>query len=127
MSENKKLGWIRYSENEEEIFLGRSVTQQKNMSDKMAGLVEEEVVRLTDKAKEEARQILEEEDKKGLETIARALMEHETLTGEEVKALLRGENVEDIRASEQQKTQSRAARSRRSVPSSGSQRSKDKG
>ncbi|MAG12640.1 cell division protein FtsH [bacterium] len=127
MSENKKLGWIRYSENEEEIFLGRSVTQQKNMSDKMAGLVEEEVVRLTDKAKEEARQILEEEDKKGLETIAQALMEHETLTGEEVKALLRGENVEDIRASEQQKTQSRAARSRRSVPSSGSQRSKDKG
>ena len=87
-----KLGRLRYSDNEEEIFLGHSVTRQKNVSDKTAALIDEEVRRLVDEAEKTARVILTK-DRKELEIIAKALLEYETLTGDEVNALLRGESI----------------------------------
>ena len=87
-----KLGRLRYSDNEEEIFLGHSVTRQKNISDKTAALIDEEVRRLIDEAEKTARVILTK-DRKELEIIAKALLEYETLTGDEVNALLRGESI----------------------------------
>jgi cell division protease FtsH len=87
-----KLGPLRYNDNEEEVFLGHSVAQRKNVSDATAKLIDEEVREIIDTASETARRILTE-NRAGLDSIANALMEFETLTGEEIKALLRGEPV----------------------------------
>ncbi|HIM25099.1 MAG TPA: ATP-dependent zinc metalloprotease FtsH, partial [Rhodospirillales bacterium] len=87
-----KLGRLRYTDNEEEIFLGHSVARQKNMSDATAALIDEEVRRLIEEAEKLARKILSEHGD-DLETIAQALLEYETLSGDEVNALLRGESI----------------------------------
>ena len=115
-----KLGRLRYSDNEEEIFLGHSVTRQKNVSDKTAALIDEEVRRLIDEAEKTARVILTK-DRKELEIIAKALLEYETLTGDEVNALLRGESI--IRPEDQPPGESGH---KSSVPSAGKSK-KDKG
>jgi cell division protease FtsH len=87
-----KLGPLRYSENEEEVFLGHSVTQRKNVSDATAKLIDEEVRRLIDEAETRARNILTEKIE-DLHRVAKALLEYETLSGDEVKALMRGEAI----------------------------------
>jgi cell division protease FtsH len=87
-----KLGPLRYSDNEEEVFLGHSVTQRKNVSDATARLIDEEVRQLIDNAETTARGILGEH-RDDLDTLAVALLEYETLSGEDVSALLRGESI----------------------------------
>ncbi len=87
-----KLGRVRYSANEQEVFLGHSVAQQQNMSEETARLVDEEIRRLIDAAEGRARDILTTR-KADLEKLAEALLEYETLSGEEVAALLRGEDI----------------------------------
>ena len=109
-----KLGPLRYSDNQEEIFLGHSVTQHKSVSDATAKLIDEEVRRLVDEAGATARTILQE-CRDDLEKVATALLEYETLSGEEVKALLRGEPVVRPDHDDEPKDTGRRA----SVPSSG--------
>jgi len=89
---SEKLGPLRYSENEEEVFLGHSVTQRKNMSDATAHLIDEEIRRIIDHAEATARKILLEH-RDQLDVITKALLEYETLSGDEVNALLRGEAI----------------------------------
>ncbi|MEE8562659.1 MAG: ATP-dependent zinc metalloprotease FtsH [Alphaproteobacteria bacterium] len=115
-----KLGRLRYSDNEEEIFLGHSVTRQKNVSDQTAALIDEEVRRLIDEAEKTAREILTK-DRKELEIIAKALLEYETLTGDEVNALLRGESI--VRPEDEPPAE---GGHKSSVPSAGKSK-KDKG
>ncbi|HEX5353013.1 MAG TPA: ATP-dependent zinc metalloprotease FtsH, partial [Rhodanobacteraceae bacterium] len=55
---SEKLGPLRFSENEEEIFLGHSVTQRKNVSESTARLIDEEVKRIIEEAEGKARAIL---------------------------------------------------------------------
>ena len=81
------LGPLRYSENEEDVFLGRSVTQKKSMSDETARIIDKEIRRLIDKAESHARKILKK-NIKHLHNLAKALLEYETLSGDEVKELL---------------------------------------
>ena len=111
---SEKLGTLRYAENEEEIFLGHSVTQRKNVSDATAKLIDEEIRRLIDEAGATARAILEEH-RDDLETLGEALLEYETLSGDEVKALLRGESIVRPEEDEAPKGPGRGA----SVPASG--------
>jgi len=87
-----KLGRLRYSDNEEEVFLGHSVTQRKNVSDATAKLIDEEVRRIIDEAEGNAQRILTEH-RDDLDRVSQALLEYETLSGDEVKALLRGEDI----------------------------------
>ena len=87
-----KLGRVRYSSNEQEIFLGHSVAQQKNISEATAEIIDEEVRRLTDDGEQTARLILTKRID-DLHKIAQALLEFETLSGDEVRALLRGEPI----------------------------------
>ena len=87
-----KLGPLRYTDNDEEVFLGHSVTKHKNVSDATATLIDDEIRRLIDDAESIARRIIIEK-RDGLEVIATALLEYETLSGDDVSALLRGESI----------------------------------
>jgi len=87
-----KLGRLRYTDNDEEIFLGHSVTQHKNVSEKTANLIDEEVRRLIDEAEGHARRILTEHMDQ-LENVTQALLEYETLSGDEVNGLIVGKAV----------------------------------
>ena len=82
-----KLGPLRYSENEEDVFLGRSVTQRKSMSDETAKLIDQQIRKLIDTAESHARKILKK-NIKHLHNLAKALLEFETLSGDEVKELI---------------------------------------
>jgi cell division protease FtsH len=87
-----KLGRVRYNGNEQEIFLGHSVTQTKNLSDETAKLIDEEIRNLIHAGEEKAKLILTENIDK-LHAVAKALLDFETITGAEVAAIMRGENI----------------------------------
>ena len=89
---SEKLGPLRYTDNEEEVFLGHSVARQQTVSDATADLIDQEVRRLINDAEIEARRILVEKAD-DLEILGVALLEYETLSGDEVAALLRGEPI----------------------------------
>ena len=83
------LGPVLYAENSNEVFLGRAVTQNKNMSEETARLVDAEIKRLLTEAHVQATDILKQYDHE-LEALAHALMEYETLTGDEIKDVIAG-------------------------------------
>ena len=89
---SEKLGPLRYSDNDEEIFLGHSVTQHKNVSEGTANLIDQEIRHLIDTAEGNARRILTDH-KDDLETVTQALLEYETLSGAEVNDLLAGKGI----------------------------------
>ena len=87
-----KLGPVLYAENTGEVFLGKSVTQSRNMSEETARLVDEEIKTLVMNAYTGATKLLKEHQK-DWEKLAEALIEYETLTGEEIKDLLDGKPI----------------------------------
>ncbi len=97
------LGPLRYTSNQEEVFLGHSVTQSKNMSDETASKVDSEIKRIVSEAYDRAKSIIQDNAKE-LEMIAEALLEYELLSGDEIQAVLRGEKIvrEDLEEKEKQ-------------------------
>ena len=89
MGYSEKLGRVRYTGNQEEVFLGHSVTQSKNISEETARIIDQEVIRLVQEAEIRAKDILTK-NIKDLHVIAKGLLEYETLTGDEIKNLLKG-------------------------------------
>jgi len=90
---SEKLGPVLYAENSGEVFLGKSVTQNKNVSEDTARLVDAEIKRLVVAGYDDAKRILTEK-KKEWETLAKALIEYETLTGEEIKDVVAGKKID---------------------------------
>ena len=86
---SEKLGVVEYGENQDEVFLGHSVARSQNVSEATSEIIDEEVKRLTQHGFDEARRILTEriED---LHTLAKAMLEYETLSGEEIVDILKG-------------------------------------
>ncbi|MCK0208133.1 ATP-dependent zinc metalloprotease FtsH [Starkeya koreensis] len=84
-----KLGQVAYGENNDEVFLGMSMQRQQNVSEATAQTIDSEVRRLVDEGYAEATRILTE-SKDQLETLARGLLEYETLSGDEIIGLLDG-------------------------------------
>jgi cell division protease FtsH len=84
------LGQVSYGENQQEVFLGHSVSQTKNVSEATAQKIDTEVRRLIDEAYTEARRIITEKHSEFV-ALAEGLLEYETLSGDEIKALIRGE------------------------------------
>lgn len=89
---SETLGPVAYEEPEGEVFLGHSITRHKNISDKTAEEVDRQIRKIIDDAYEETHRILTKH-KKELETLSEALIEHETLTGEEIHLLLKGQKL----------------------------------
>ncbi len=86
------LGTVMYGDNQEEVFLGMSMGRQQNVSEATAQKIDAEVRRLVSTAYEEARRILTDK-RQALETVAQALLEFETLTGDELRGLMEGRPV----------------------------------
>jgi cell division protease FtsH len=85
-----KLGHVAYGENQQEVFLGHSVAQTRNVSESTAQIIDAEIRRLVDTATVEARKILTECHDEFV-AIAEGLLEYETLSGDEIKSIMRGE------------------------------------
>ncbi len=86
---SKKLGPVAFGKKEEMIFLGRSISEERNYSDEVAYEIDKEVRRIIDEAYEQAKSILTAQKAKLIE-IAAVLIERETLDGEEFEALFDG-------------------------------------
>jgi cell division protease FtsH len=89
---SEKLGPLRYSENEEEVFLGHSVTQRKNVSEATAKVIDEEIRRIVDEGEQTARDILTLRLDE-LHALAKGLLEYETLSAEEIRRIIKGERI----------------------------------
>jgi cell division protease FtsH len=83
-----ELGTVMYGENQEEVFLGYSMGRQQNVSEATSQKIDSEVRRLVEQGLAEATRILTER-RADLESLARGLMEYETLTGDEIDGLLK--------------------------------------
>ncbi len=86
---SEKLGPMVYSEDEGEVFLGRSVTQHKAVSDETTHIIDEEVRAIVDRNYERATQILQEHMDK-LHMMADALMKYETIDRSQIDAIMAG-------------------------------------
>ena len=112
-----KLGPLKYTENEEEVFLGKSVSQRKTMSDETAKIIDEEIKVLVEAGESHAKKILKK-NMKHLHSVANALLEYETLSGKDVSDLIKGkkikvkDNNDDTRKTSMPKTNSSNKRSK---------------
>ncbi len=84
-----KLGLVSYGDNQEEVFLGHSVSRTQNVSEETANLIDSEVKRLVQGGYDDAKRILTEK-LDDLHTLAKALLEYETLSGDEIVGALKG-------------------------------------
>ena len=110
-----KLGPLLYSANEEEVFLGHSVARQQNVSEETSKLIDSEIKAFVHGANDRAKQILTDYND-DLHTLANALLEYETLSGDEIKALLAGE---EIRKNDKSKAPPKPPTPSSTVPTSG--------
>ena len=84
---SERLGAITFGSGQEEVFLGRDFTQQKNFSEETSGLIDEEVKRIIDTAYQRTVDILNENMEK-LHRVANVLLEKEKIDGEEFEQIM---------------------------------------
>ena len=89
---SEKLGTIQYGENEEEVFLGRSVQKHQNVSEETAKVIDSEIRAIVETCYEKSREILKDKID-DLHALANGLLEYETLSGDEIVELLRDGNI----------------------------------
>src|SRR5262245_19598437 len=107
------LGPLQYAEADEEVFLGYSVNRQKNMSNETAQAIDKEIRRIVEQGYDRAKHLLTEHGDE-LEKLAQALLEYETLSGDEIKIVLDGGSID------------RGSSSKPSIPAAGSSIPKSK-
>jgi hypothetical protein len=86
---SEQLGAVSYGENQDEVFLGMSVSRTQYVSEATVQEIDREIRRLVEGGYKQATRILTEK-RADLETLAKGLLESETLTGEEIQELLQG-------------------------------------
>lgn len=89
---SEKMGPLTYGAKEEQIFLGRDISQQTNFSDQTAKLIDEEVKALVVGGYEKAHEIITE-NREILEQIALALLDRETLNASEIEDINKGKTI----------------------------------
>jgi cell division protease FtsH len=86
---SEELGTVSYGENQDEVFLGMSVSRTQNASEATVQKIDSEIRRLVEEGYRQATKILTDK-RADLETLAKGLLEYETLTGDEILELLKG-------------------------------------
>lgn len=117
-----KLGPLQYAANEEEVFLGHSVSRQQNVSGATAKIIDEEIRAFVDNANDRASKILND-NIDDLHTLAKALLEYETLSGSEITALLKGEPIK-VKPEKPDDSSKKPPRKTTAVPTTGVGQSK---
>jgi cell division protease FtsH len=84
-----QLGVVAYGENQDEVFLGHSVSRTQNVSEDTARIIDAEVKRLVQTGYDEAKRLLSEKIE-DLHLLAKTLLEYETLSGDEIINALKG-------------------------------------
>jgi len=112
-----KLGPLQYAANEEEVFLGHSVAKQQNMSDETSKMIDDEIKAFVSGANDRATKILND-NIDDLHALAKALLEYETLSGDEIDALLKGEPIK-IKPKKPDNTPKAPPRRTSAVPTTG--------
>ena len=104
---SKELGTVAYGEYEEEVFLGRSVARQQNMSEETARKVDTEIRKFVDQGYDRAKKVLTDKID-DLHKLAKALLTYETLTGQEIEDIvnknLYPKNKEDLKVEEDEQS-----------------------
>lgn len=108
-----KVGPIKYTADDENPFLGREFRLNGSVSERTLETIDDEVRRIVDEQYEAATRMLEDK-REALDEIAQALLKYETLSGDEVGAVLRGDDLDEFRAAQErrQKEAERAANRR---------------
>jgi cell division protease FtsH len=101
-----KMGPLAFGHKQEHIFLGREIAQHQDYSETTAQEIDHEVKRFVKKAMEKARNILTEK-RDALDRVAEALLERETLVGKEVKDLVEGKKLAEVKEVKDPKTESK--------------------
>ena len=112
-----KLGPLAYGDQQEEVFLGYSMGQRNNISEETTRIIDAEVRRIVEDGYAKAREIIEGK-RDQLEIIARGLLEYETLSGDEILGLLKGE-----KPNREEPADSEATRPQASGPTGGGRKS----
>ncbi|MGO3934440.1 ATP-dependent zinc metalloprotease FtsH [Rhodopseudomonas pseudopalustris] len=86
---SEELGTVSYGENQDEVFLGMSVSRTQNASEATIQKIDAEIKRLVEDGYNEAKRILTEK-RDHLEALAKGLLEFETLTGDEITDIING-------------------------------------
>ena len=89
---SEKLGPVAYGESDEQVFLGKDFGHQKNYSEATAELIDDEVKRIIKECYDRAKSVLEE-NMDSLHKLAKALLERESMTGEELHLLMTGKDL----------------------------------
>ena len=104
---SNELGPLTYGENEDEVFLGRSITRHQQMSEETANKVDAEIKKIVDAGYKRAKKILTEKID-DMHKLAKALILYETLTGDEITDLIlknkSPKRTEDLKEDENDKT-----------------------
>jgi cell division protease FtsH len=108
---SEKLGPVSYLEEEEHLFLGREIARTRNHSEETARAIDAEVRRFIDEAYARAREIISSRRDR-LEAVAQALLKYETLTGDEIRSLLKGESIDAWKERERAEELARQERAR---------------
>jgi cell division protease FtsH len=87
------LGPLQYAEPEEEVFLGYSVNRTRHMSNETAQAIDKEIRKVVEDGYERAKHLLDAH-RSELESLAQALLEYETLSGDEIKKVIAGESID---------------------------------
>jgi cell division protease FtsH len=113
---SERLGPLRYNENQQEVFLGHAITQRQNMSEETAKVIDAEVRTIVTAGYQTARDLIYA-NRERLERITQALMEFETISGDECKAVMDGGKI--VRTADDEDTKGPSGSA---VPSAGKPR-----
>ena len=89
---SSKLGWLRYRSDQEELFLGSGISRAQGMSEETSKLIDSEIRGLIEEAETTARKVLTEHLDE-LHRVTEALLEFETISGDEVRSLITGGDI----------------------------------
>ena len=110
---SEELGPLQYQENQDEVFLGHSVARTQHISEKTAETIDQEVRRIIDQGESKAREILTKH-LKDLHKVAKALLEYETLSADDIELIRKGKKID--RGDDSEPTAKTGEKPRASVP-----------
>lgn len=110
---SEKVGPIKYTADDENPFLGSEFRISGGVSERTLQAIDDEVRRIIDEQYQAATDLLKEQ-REVLDTVAKALLQYETLSGDEVGAILRGDNIEEFRAAQSRQHESAALEAQQS-------------